>query len=143
MQTSDLKFPGGFTSAQTIRREVAHEISQQEIAKAAGAAVSGELAAFLLDAATKTPGYVAPPPALAPTEAVVANGKTAALKDATGASLAVNGTIGVLSGQVNGITLPSTIAGVKNAAVFTLNGNTYTFTVAGGKITNIVVAPVA
>lgn len=80
MQATDLKFPGGFTSAQTIRREVAHEISQLEISAAAGSPVSGDLAAFLLDAATKTPGYTAPAPPTPPaTEAVVKNAEVITL----------------------------------------------------------------
>lgn len=72
MQPTDLKFPGDFTHGKTIRREVAHTISQVQIAVQQGATVDPTFAAFLADAATKTPGYTAP--ALPATQAVVANG---------------------------------------------------------------------
>lgn len=96
MQAADLKNPGQFTNAGAIRLEVAHAISQLENDKNP----EPFLAAFLADAATKTPGYVAPEPD----------------------------------------PLPATQVIVKSGDVVTLAGKTYTFTVAGGAITAVVVA---
>lgn len=96
MQVTTLKFPGGFTHAKTIRREVAHTISQLEDADAYGTP-DPSFAAFLLDAAQKTPGYVAP-------------------------------------------VLPATQTVVSTGQAVTVGGATYTFTVAGGVITAIVVS---
>lgn len=70
MQAVDLKFPGD--SALSIRREVARQITDLEDAVGQGAPVVPDFAAFLLDAATQTPGYVAP--TLPTTQAVVTNG---------------------------------------------------------------------
>lgn len=81
MQAADLKFPGGFTSAQTIRRELAHAISQLEIAKGYGAPDKPELAAFLLDAAQKTPGYVAP--TLTATQTILSHDESVTVQDPT------------------------------------------------------------
>lgn len=140
MQDYDLKYPGINQQAQTVRRNVAQALSNAHNE----ANPSKELADFLLDAATKAPGYIKPAPDPLPaTETVVGNGKTAVVKDSSGASLAVNATIGVAAGAVTGVTLPATLAAVKTGSVVTVGANTYTFTVAAGKITNVVVAPVA
>lgn len=71
MQATDLKFPGDYTHGKTIRREVAHVISQLEIA-AANSTVPADFSAFLADAAAKTPGYTGP--VLPATQAVISNG---------------------------------------------------------------------
>lgn len=101
MQVTTLKFPGGFTSAQTIRREVAHEISQLEISAAAGSPADPALAAFLLDAAQKTPGYVAP--ALPATQAIVSNGVKVNAVSVTGTGNFA--TFTVVSGVITAIVL--------------------------------------
>ena len=72
MQDYDLLYPGINALHQTTRRNVAASISVEE----AEANPSGELAAFLADAATKTPGYVAPEPEPLPTtDTIVSNGE--------------------------------------------------------------------
>lgn len=96
MQASTLKNPGDNPLAQTVRKELARLISNHEDAAVFGTP-DPALAAFLLDAATKTPGYAAP-------------------------------------------TLPATQTVVSNAQAVTVGGATYTFTVAGGVITAIVVS---
>lgn len=93
MQAADLKNPGINLLHQTTRVNVAASISALE----SETNPSGEFAAFLADAAAKTPGYAGP-------------------------------------------ALPATQAVVADAQVITLDGKTYTFTVAGGAITAIVVA---
>lgn len=70
MQPADLKFPGD--SNGTVRREVANAISNVENAVARGAEADPTFAAFLLDAAQKTPGYAATP--LPDTQAIVTDG---------------------------------------------------------------------
>lgn len=97
MQASDLKFPGGFTSAQTIRREVAHEISQLEISAAAGSPVDPSLAAFLADAAAKTPGFV-PGGDLPATVATVTSGLSTVAATGTGTKVTFTVANGVLTG---------------------------------------------
>lgn len=142
MQPTDLKFPGDFTHGKTIRREVAHTISQVEIAVQQGADVDPTFAAFLADAATKTPGYTAP--ALPATQAVVANGNSVNVENSAGA-LDSPATATVAAGVLSGVRLATTKTivtnGVKvNAASVTGTGNFATFTVANGVITAIVLS---
>ena len=59
MQDYSLKNPGNVQNHQQLRREVAYAISQAEMDDNP----DPRLAAFLLDAAQKCPGYVAPEPA--------------------------------------------------------------------------------
>lgn len=100
MQASTLKFPGDSPLAETVRREVAHIISQLEIATAAGATPSAAFASFLADAAQKTPGYTAP--TLPATQAVLSDGTTLEGVTITGTGTFFTPTIvnGVLTGGV-------------------------------------------
>lgn len=95
MQVTSLLYPGR-APAQLIRRQVAAEISALEIADASGTP-DPSFAAFLADAASKTPGYAGP-------------------------------------------TLPATQAVVSDAQALVIGAQTFTFTVAGGVITAIVVS---
>lgn len=141
MQASNLKFPGGFTSAQTIRREVAHEISQLEISAAAGSPVDPSLAAFLSDAASKTPGYVPPEaPPLPATQALVSNTQPVVLRNSANTEAAGANGVAIVAGNVLSVRLPSTSAVVTSGlstVTATGTGTKVTFTVANGVITGI------
>lgn len=67
MQDYDLLNPGIDQVSQTMRKNVAHCISNLEGVVELGATPDTALSLFLADAATKTPGYVEP---VAPTNAV-------------------------------------------------------------------------
>lgn len=140
MQATTLKYPGGFTSAQTIRREIAHEISQLEIAVAAGAPAKPELAAFLADAAAKTPGYAGP--VLPATQAVVSNGGSVPVKNSAG-TVTKTGTATVAANAVTGVALGATTAIVDNAGAATVRNSAgsktaaATVAVAAGAVTNV------
>lgn len=131
MQDYDLKYPGINQQAQTARRNVAQALSNahNEVNP------SKELADFLLDAATKAPGYTKPAPAPQPaTEATVKNGD----------KLTVSGEQITLAVAANALTkaytLPATAAVVKSGlqtVAATGTGTKVTLTVAGGKITAI------
>lgn len=131
MQDYDLKYPGINPQAQTVRRNVAQALSNahNEVNP------SKELADFLLDAATKAPGYTKPAPAPQPaTEATVKNGD----------KLTVSGEQITLAVAANALTkaytLPATAAVVKSGlqtVAATGTGTKVTLTVAGGKITAI------
>ena len=131
MQDYDLKYPGINQQAQTVRRNVAQALSNAHNE----ANPSKELADFLLDAATKAPGYTKPAPAPQPaTEATVKNGD----------KLTVSGEQITLAVSANVLTktytLPSTAAVVKSGlqtVAATGTGTKVTLTVAGGKITAI------
>lgn len=105
MQTTDLAYPGDFTNGKTIRREVAHTISQIEIAVQQGAPVDARFAQFLEDAAAKTPGYVAP--TLPATQVVVSDGGTVNVENSAGA-LDSPATATVAGGVLTGVKLAAT-----------------------------------
>lgn len=141
MQPTDLKFPGGFTSAQTIRREVAHEISQLQISAASGSPVDPSLAAFLADAAAKTPGYVPPEaPPLPATQALVDNTQSVVLRNSANTAAAGAAGVAIVASNVLTVRLPSTSAVVTSGlstVAATGTGTKVTFTVASGVITAI------
>ncbi|ANH51107.1 hypothetical protein FDH02_gp31 [Pseudomonas phage VSW-3] len=147
MQATDLKFPGGFTSAQTIRREVAHEISQLQISAAAGSPVDPHFADFLSDAASKTPGYTAPGVEPKPTEAIVANGATVTVTDSSNApSVSAAVTVAnsaitkiALSAATDAIVQSGTNVVVRNSANTPVAGN-HPITVAAGEVTMVKLA---
>lgn len=141
MQATDLKFPGDFTHGKTIRREVAHTISQVQIAVQQGAPVDARFAAFLADAASKTPGYV---PVGGGTNAVVANGGTVNVENSAGA-LDSPATAVVAAGVLTSVKLGATktilTSGTKiNAVSVTGTGNFATPTIVDGVITAIVLS---
>lgn len=141
MQPTDLKFPGDFTHGKTIRREVAHTISQVQIAVQQGAPVDSHFADFLADAAAKTPGFV---PVGSPTAAVVSNGGTVNVENSVG-NLDSPATAVVAAGVLNGVRLDATktilTSGTKiNAVAVTGTGNFATPTIANGVITGIVLS---
>lgn len=70
MRDTDLKFPGSFTNAGTIRQAVAHAISELEM----DTNPEPFLAAFLADAATKTPGFVPDGPVVEDKQVVLTDG---------------------------------------------------------------------
>ena len=80
MQASTLKNPGDSPLAQTVRKELARLISSAEDADVFGTP-DPALAAFLLDAAQKTPGYAAP--VLPANLAVVSNTQSITVGGAT------------------------------------------------------------
>lgn len=134
MQDYDLKNPGDDQLAQTTRRNVAKLLSNVDTETNPSPAV----AAFLLDAATKAPGYV--PPAAEPlpgTQAIAENGKPVTVR---AGSANVVSQFSVVSGVIS-VNLPATSAVVP--ATITLAGKKYTFTVAGSAITAITVEDAA
>lgn len=135
MNAHDLKNPGFDQLGQTTRMNVAKLLSnvQNETNP------SGEVAAFLLDAASKAPGYTAPPEVLPPTTAKVTNGQSVPVHNSAGTNQAANGTLTVAASAVTKLTLPATVAVVKSGTQ-TINGKSVTFTVAAGVITDVVVA---
>lgn len=82
MIESNLLSPGSYGHGQRLRREVSNAISAAELAEhynllagGTGSDTAIQLAAFLADAAAKTPGFVPPAPAPLPTtDAIVSNG---------------------------------------------------------------------
>lgn len=150
MQAVDLKFPGSYTNAKTIRREVAHVISQLEIA-ASVSTVDGDFAAFLQDAAIKTPGYVAG--SLPATQVIVSNGGTVNVENSAGA-LDSPGTAVVAGGVLSGVQLAATKTIVTTADNITVQNSagaavagSHAATVAAGVLSNVklaaTIAPVA
>lgn len=133
MNAHDLKNPGFDQLGQTTRMNVAKLISN--VANEANP--SPEVAAFLLDAAQKTPGYTAP--ALPSNQAIATQGQSVPTFNSAGADQTANGTLSVSGGGIQRHTLPATVALVKSGAQ-TINGKSVTFTVANGVITDVVVA---
>lgn len=80
MQASTLKNPGDNPLAQTVRKELARLISNLEDAAVYGTP-DATLAAFLADAASKTPGYVAP--TLPATQTVVSDAQAVTVGGST------------------------------------------------------------
>lgn len=77
MRIESLKNPGAYSGSQGLRADVAAAISFAEIisrGRAEPADTAKRLAAFLADAASRCPGYVAPPPTPAPTQVLLNNG---------------------------------------------------------------------
>lgn len=70
------------------------------------------------------------------TVAAVATAASAPVQNSAGAAIGA-GTITVANRAITNIRLPATVAGVSNGAEITLDGFTYTFTVAAGVITAI------
>ena len=138
MQSADLKFPGTFTNAGAIRREVAHAISQLE----QDTNPEAFLAEFLADAATKTPGYTAP--TLPATEAIVEDGEAVPVVNSAGTAVAGTHSATVTASEVTNIKLAATIAPVASGLVadvtVTGTGTKLALTVAGGKITAAVLS---
>lgn len=133
MQDYDLKYPGINQQANTVRRNVAVALSNanNEVNP------TGELAAFLLDAATKAPKYVKPAPDPLPAnQAILADAATVSIRDSTNV-VKTTGTAIVAANAVTGVKLIATASVIKNGDTVTLEGKTYTFVVAGGKITGI------
>lgn len=97
MQAADLKNPGIDQLAQTTRMNVAALISNVENETNP----SGDVAAFLSDAATKTPGYTGP--ALPATQAVVSDGVKVDAMSVTGTGNFA--TFSVANGVITGIVL--------------------------------------
>ena len=140
MQVTTLKNPGDNPLAQTIRKEVARVISQLEDADVTGTP-SPLFAAFLADAAARTPGYV---PVASPTVAVVQTGTVVNVENSAGA-LDSPATATVANGLITGVRLAATksivTSGTKvNAVSVTGTGNFATFTVVDGAITAIVLS---
>lgn len=141
MQVTTLLNPGQNPLTQTIRKEVARVISQLENADVLGTP-EPLFAAFLADAATKTPGYAGP--IAGGTNAVVANGGTVNVENSAG-NLDSPATATVAAGVLSGVKLAATktivTSGVKiNAVAVSGTGNFATITVAGGVITAIVLS---
>lgn len=70
------------------------------------------------------------------TKAIVTHEDPVEVNGVGGAEIAVAGN------AVTGVTLPDTAVVLEDSAVVEYDGNTYTFTIVGGEITGIVVAPV-
>lgn len=141
MQASNLKFPGGFTSAQTIRREVAHEISQLEISAAAGSPVDPSLALFLADAAQKCPGFEALP--LPDDQTVVLDGYTVAVRNSANALIGAAATAVVADNKLKNVKLPATTAAVVTGSTVAVQNSagaavgTGSVTVSAGGVSNV------
>ena len=137
MQDYDLKSPGDNQQAQTLRLNTARAISvaKNEVNP------KPDLANFLLDAATKAPGYVAP--GLGAGKAIVSNAQAVNVQNTSGTTLNANATCVVTGTALTDIKLPATIAALKNGNSRVFDGKKYTFTVSGGAITNIVVEDAA
>ena len=131
MQDYDLKYPGINQQANTVRRNVATALSNahNEVNP------TGELADFLLDAATKAPKYTKPAPDPIPlTSALVNNGDKLTISGESVTLAVANRTL------TKTYTLPATVAVVKSGlqtVAATGTGTKVTLTVAGGKITAI------
>jgi hypothetical protein len=141
MQVTTLLNPGQNPLAQTIRREVARIISQLEGADVLGTP-EALFAAFLADAASKTPGYAGP--VLPATQVVVSNAGSVPVKNSAG-SKTVTGTATVAAGVLTGVGLAATEAIVSNAqggiavtnsAAVAIPG-THTARVAAGLVTRV------
>lgn len=76
---------------------------------------------------------------LAATDTVVSNSDTVAVRNSAGAD-SHNGTAVVANHALTGINLAATVAMVDSGDAVTIGEDTYTFTVAAGVITNIVVS---
>lgn len=97
MRDTTLLKPGTLSTSNRLRREVAYAISQVEVAKANGATGEGsQLSAFLLDAASKTPGYTGP--VLPSNQAIVNNGD---ILNSTGTGTTV--TLSVVGGVITAV----------------------------------------
>lgn len=136
MQSTDLKFPGDFTHGKTIRREVAHTISQVQIAVQQGAPVDSRFAAFLVDAAAKTPGYV---PVGGGASAVVSTGNSVNVENSAG-NLDSPAVASVSSGVLTNVRLAATKTVLTNALKFsgvtiTGTGTFFTPTIIDGVLT--------
>lgn len=101
MRATTLRKPGEFSNSERLRRDVALAISNVEVAKAAGATGQGSaLAAFLSDAAQKTPDYAAP--ALPGNQAIVTSG---VVLSPTVTGTGTKATLTVANGVVTAVTL--------------------------------------
>lgn len=141
MQVTTLKNPGSSPLAQTIRKEVARVISQLEDADVTGTP-EPLFAAFLSDAASKTPGYAGP--TLPTTSVVVADGATVNVENSAGA-LDSPATAVVAAGVLTSVKLAATktivTSGTKvNAVAVSGTGNFATITVTNGVISAIVLS---
>ena len=139
MQDYDLLNPGIDQVSQTMRKNVAHCISNLQGVVELGATPDADLSLFLADAATKTPGYT--PAALPATQVIVATGASLPVKNSSG-TVTVNGVATVAANAVTGIALPATNAIAAQAGSVTVQNSAgvqdsaATLTVAGGVITN-------
>lgn len=139
MQATDLKFPGGYTHAKTIRREVAHTISQLEDAENYGTP-DPAFAAFLADAAAKTPGYAGP--VLPATQVVVADAQTVNVENSAG-NLDSAGVATVTAGVLTGVKLAATKTILTQGDAVTIRDSSGapslagTANVAAGVVTNV------
>lgn len=99
MQVTTLKNPGDSPLSQTVRKEVARVISQLEDADVTGTP-SPLFAAFLADAAAKTPGYAGP--VLPTTQKLLSSGVKVPVGTVTGTGTFFTPTIvnGVITGGV-------------------------------------------
>lgn len=130
MQPTDLKYPGGYTHAKTVRREVAHIISQLQIAEA-NSTIEPFFAQFLADAAAKTPGST--------TGAYVANAGTVNVENSAG-NLDSPATATVAAGVLTGVKLAATKTILTDATKFsgvtiTGSGTFFTPTIVNGVMT--------
>ncbi len=137
MQAADLKFPGDLNGS--IRREVAFAISNLESVQNRGGTPDPHFAAFLADAAAKTPGYVGVD--LPDTQVVVTDAQALTIRNSTRSHTA-SAVAEVQDGSLNEAVLAPTVAlvgngGLATGVTVTGTGTTATFTVAGGVITAI------
>lgn len=135
MQVTTLLNPGQNPLAQTIRKEVARVISQLEIADVTGTP-EPLFAAFLADAAAKTPG--------AALGAYVANASTVNVENSAG-NLDSAATAVVAAGVLTSVKLASTKTILTNAVAVTGvtvtgTGTTATPTIVNGVLTAIVLS---
>lgn len=101
MQDYTLKNPGNDQLMQTLRKNAAAAISNLEGVKDAGGTPGTDLSAFFSDAATKTPGYVAP--TLPATQVTLSSGQKVNAVAVTGTGNFATFTIA--GGAITGIVL--------------------------------------
>lgn len=135
MQDYNLLNPGIDQVSQTMRKNVAHCISNLEGVVELGATPDTDLSLFLADAATKTPGYTAPTqPA---TQATVSNGGNVPVKNSAG-TVTKTGVATVAANAITGVALPAASAIIDNAAANVVVQNS-----AGAAVSSAGVAAVA
>lgn len=126
MRIENLKNVGTYSGAQSVRAAVARAISFAEITTKSrpGATPSGfsvNLAAFLYDAATKTPGFEAP--------TTVSNGEAVKVLNSAGSNL-LTATVNVSdAGVLTGVKLPATVGVITKATDIPVEGGTVKLTV--------------
>ena len=139
MQVTTLLNPGQNPLTQSIRKEVARVISQLEIADVTGTP-EPLFAAFLADAAAKTPGYAGP--VLPATQAIVSSGGTVNVENSAGA-LDSPATAVVAGGVLTGVNLAATKTIVTHAQTINVENSAgaldspATAVVAAGVITGV------